>query len=383
MKKIFRHIHLWLSLPFGLVITITCLTGAILLLEQDITKIVQRDILYVKEVKEAPIPLDKLVPQIASTLDEGVTIASVSITSNPKRTYTFSLSKPRRATICVNQYTGEVTGSSARLPFFATVLRLHRFLLDERDADSGIFWGKSIVGVSTLLFVFILLTGVVLWWPTSFKSLSNLVTIHCSKGWSRFWIDTHIVGGIYVWLFLLALAFTGLTWSFPWYSKMFYKALNSLPQVSATSPIQSYTIDKGDAIDDKSAYLPYGCWQGVYEQMAQTYHRYASITLSDGKVKVKRRHIGNQNAADNYTFDKRTGQLTSCVSYDDTSVSSRMRGLVYSIHVGNWAGLPSRILTFVVAILGATLPLTGYYMWIKRLFSRKKKSSKKIAKKKR
>ena len=158
MKKIFRHIHLWLSLPFGLVITITCLTGAILLLEQDITKIVQRDILYVKEVKEAPIPLDKLVPQIASTLDEGVTIASVSITSNPKRTYTFSLSKPRRTTICVNQYTGEVTGSSARLPFFATVLRLHRFLLDKRDADSGIFWGKSIVGVSTLLFVFILLT---------------------------------------------------------------------------------------------------------------------------------------------------------------------------------------------------------------------------------
>ena len=33
MKKTFRKIHLWLSVPFGLIISIICLTGAALVFE--------------------------------------------------------------------------------------------------------------------------------------------------------------------------------------------------------------------------------------------------------------------------------------------------------------------------------------------------------------
>ena len=56
----------------------------------------------------------------------------------------------------VNQYTGEVLGMDQRLPFFKTVLKLHRWLLCERpDNDEDIWWGKLIVGTSTLMFVFV------------------------------------------------------------------------------------------------------------------------------------------------------------------------------------------------------------------------------------
>lgn len=33
MKKIFRQIHLWLSVPFGLIITLICFSGAMLVLK--------------------------------------------------------------------------------------------------------------------------------------------------------------------------------------------------------------------------------------------------------------------------------------------------------------------------------------------------------------
>lgn len=36
MKKTFRKIHLWLSVPFGLIISIICLTGAALVFEREI-----------------------------------------------------------------------------------------------------------------------------------------------------------------------------------------------------------------------------------------------------------------------------------------------------------------------------------------------------------
>ena len=36
MKKFFAKIHLWLSIPFGIIIAIVCLTGAILVFETEI-----------------------------------------------------------------------------------------------------------------------------------------------------------------------------------------------------------------------------------------------------------------------------------------------------------------------------------------------------------
>lgn len=39
---------------------------------------------------------------------------------------------------------------------------------------------------------------------------------------------------------------------------------------------------------------------------------------------------------------------------------------------GNWGGLLTRILWFLSALLGASLPLTGYYIWIKHLVKKSK-----------
>ena len=77
--------------------------------------------------------------------------------------------------------------------------------------DGGIFWGKMIVGTSTLMFVFVLISGVVVWWPRTRKALKNSLKIVANKGWRRFWYDLHVAGGMYALVFLLAMALTGLT----------------------------------------------------------------------------------------------------------------------------------------------------------------------------
>ena len=38
MNKTLHKIHLWLSIPLGLIITVICFTGATLVFEQDITR---------------------------------------------------------------------------------------------------------------------------------------------------------------------------------------------------------------------------------------------------------------------------------------------------------------------------------------------------------
>ena len=156
-------------------------------------------------------------------MPDSVSVTGVTASSAPERAWQVNLSKPRRASVYVDQYTGEVKGRYERAPFFMTMFRLHRWLLDSMKPDGSIFWGKMIVGTATLMLVFVLLSGVVIWWPRTKKALKNSLKIVAGKGWRRFWYDLHVAGGMYTLIFLLAMALTGLTWSFSWYRTGFYK----------------------------------------------------------------------------------------------------------------------------------------------------------------
>lgn len=47
--------------------------------------------------------------------------------------------------------------------------------------------------------------------------------------------------------------------------------------------------------------------------------------------------------------------------------------MVLFIHMGFWGGLTTKIITFFIGLIGASLPITGFFIWIGR---RKKKKLK-------
>ncbi|UYI64545.1 MAG: PepSY domain-containing protein [Bacteroides ovatus] len=402
MKKIFRKIHLWLSVPFGLIITLVCFSGAMLVFENEVNEWFRRDLYYVETVKESPLPMDKLLEKVATTLPDSVAVTGVSISSDPGRAYQVSLSKPRRASLYVDQYTGEVKGKSERSGFFMFMFRMHRWLLDSMNpGNEGIFWGKMIVGVSTLLLVFVLISGIVIWWPRTRKALKNSLKITATKGWRRFWYDLHVAGGMYALIFLLAMALTGLTWSFPWYRTAFYKVFGvEVQQRAAQGHEQKSDAQKRDTklaahrekkregnevrkgeksgrpennhSDMYSVTSPFVYWQEIYDKLGRQNPEYKQISISSGTASVSFNRFGNQRASDRYSFNTDNGEFTETSLYQHQDKSGKIRGWIYSVHVGNWGGMFTRILTFIAALLGAALPLTGYYLWIKRLIKVRK-----------
>ena len=402
MKKIFRKIHLWLSVPFGLIITLVCFSGAMLVFENEVNEWFRRDLYYVETVKESPLPMDKLLEKVATTLPDSVSVTGVSISSDPGRAYQVSLSKPRRASLYVDQYTGEVKGKSERSGFFMFMFRMHRWLLDSMNpGNEGIFWGKMIVGVSTLLLVFVLISGIVIWWPRTRKALKNSLKITATKGWRRFWYDLHVAGGMYALIFLLAMALTGLTWSFPWYRTAFYKVFGvEVQQRAAQGHEQKSDAQKRDTklaahrekkregnevrkgersrrpennhSDMYSVTSPFVYWQEIYDKLRRQNPEYKQISISSGTASVSFSRFGNQRASDRYSFNTDNGEFTETSLYQHQDKSGKIRGWIYSVHVGNWGGMFTRILTFIAALLGSALPLTGYYLWIKRLIKVRK-----------
>ncbi|OUO37040.1 hypothetical protein B5F83_06690 [Muribaculum sp. An289] len=324
MRRFFRKIHLWISVPIGLIISITCLTGAILVFEKEILALAHPH-LYRCEVPEGSAMMSG--EEIAKALNASGAVvpgadgapgmpapdnavsgadgdrraeasARAEVAGLPetagsagvaKRTEVANVRLPDRENGCamvtfkgggrkalsVNPYTGEINGWVERSGFFTAVRQLHRWLMDIPAAKGEKTVGKTIVGISTLLMVVILISGLAIWLPKGSRMLRARLGLSCTKGWKRFLYDSHVSLGFYSLILLLVMALTGLTWSFGWYREAFYAVAGAEP-----------------------------------------------------------------------------GQL---------------KGLIFSLHTGTWGGIWSKILYFIAALIGGTLPLTGYWLWLRRL----------------
>ena len=355
---------------------LTCFSGAMLVFEKEVTQWLRPEAFHVDPQGRQPLPMDEVVRRVSATLPADVQVAGVTVYPEGEQVWKVSLTKPSRASVYVDPYTGEVTGSAERLPFFSTMFRLHRWLLDSRPSGDGVFWGKVVVGVSTLLFVFVLVSGVIIWWPRTLKALKNSLKITVRKGWRRFWYGLHVAGGMYALLLLLVMALTGLTWSFSWYQAGFYTLFgvevkpsmghgNAAMNASAKGEDGNRHGQKEHA--GEAAFERYAHWQEVYDALAVSHPGSREISIADGSVSVTANRFGNVRGVDRYQFDSHTGRLTGSTLYQDLDGSGKIRGWIYSVHVGSWGGLLTRILWFLAALLGATLPLTGYYLWLKRI----------------
>ena len=373
MKRFFRKIHLWLSVPFGIVITLICFSGAMLVFEKELTRLFGEDIYKVEKAAGDPLPVDVVAAKVARMQPEGVRVTGVTVGSDPTEAYKVNLSKPKRAAVYVDQYTGEVKGRQERPAFFATMFRLHRWLLDTGRPEGRPAWGKIIVGVSTIMFVVALVSGVIVWWPKTRRALRNSLKISVRKGRFHLWRSLHVACGMYALLLLLAMALTGLTWSFPWYRSAFYAVFG----VEMTAKGGAHGADDGKNGGGKehngrsggrrAAAAEPAVWQKVYDRLRADNPHSASITVGNGTASVTFSKFGNSRAADRYTFDRHTGHITSAVKYADSAPSGKLRGWIYSVHAGTFGGLLTRVLWFIASLFGASLPLTGYWLWLRRL----------------
>lgn len=398
MIKFFRKIHLWLSVPFGIIITLICFSGAMLIFEPEITCSAKKDVYYVADASGSPIAIGELMETVKATLPDSVSITGVTVFDNPERTYQVNLSKPRRSSVFIDQYTGQITGRYERLGFFSTMFKLHRWLLDSANPHSeGVKIGKTLVGISTLIFVIALISGIVIWWPRARKNLRHSLSIPFRDGWKGLWKGLHIAGGMYALIFVLAMALTGLTWSFDWYRSAFYAVcgVEHTPRNFA----QAAPADKqrGESRRDGGEgnrhgrgergehgghgrhgghgghRSEFGRWQQIYETLHDQNPDAPQITVGPETAAVTLGTAGNTRAADRYTFNRRSGEITPATLYADAKGADRLRGWIYSIHTGSLGGIVTRILWLLAALLGASLPLTGYYIWIKHLRKKHKK----------
>jgi uncharacterized iron-regulated membrane protein len=257
----------------------------------------------------------------------------------------------------VNPYTGTVLEKySYRETGFYQVFAMHRWLL---GGEGSI--GKYIVGISTFIFLFILLTGIILWWPKTRKILQQRLSIKWKASWKRINHDMHLVFGFYSAIFLFIFAFTGLAWSFEWFNNGIYKVTNS--PLKASPPPQSVYIAgaKRIAVDDALAAA-----KSVYKDVVFYNINLPKDSVEAIAVNALPLNAVHENATDALYLDQYAGTVLGTMPFAERSLGARVRSTFKPVHTGSIWGWPSKIVAFIVCLLGVTFPISGTIMWYNR-----------------
>ncbi len=390
MKIFFRRIHLYLSLGAGLVILIACLTGAILVFEKDLQMSLNKERYFV-EAGEKKLSADSMAKLVKDSFP-GAKVNGIKLYEDAERSAEINIaissqqnkkksdvpviekkSAPQRQpsyTIFINPYTGQILDKySYRETWFYSVFALHRWLM---GGEGSI--GKYIVGISTLIFLFILISGIVLWWPKTRKILQQRLRIKWNSGWKRINHDLHLVFGFYSALFLFIIAFTGLAWSFEWFNKGIYKVTGSTMKPIA-APKSVYSSD-ADRITMEQALLMGKSIKGngVWYNLQLPKDSSEAYTVS-----VLGKDALHENATDAIYIDQYTGKVAGSTDFAQRSLGARVRSTFKPVHTGSIWGTPTKVIAFIVCLFGVSFPITGVIMWINRVRKKRKYPKSKIA----
>ncbi len=84
------------------------------------------------------------------------------------------------------------------------------------------------VGIPTVLFICMLITGIILWWPKNKNARKGRFRFNWEnvKGWKRKNYDLHNVLGFYASFIALLMSITGIYFAYPYVKNTFNLALS-------------------------------------------------------------------------------------------------------------------------------------------------------------
>ncbi|PTS91355.1 PepSY domain-containing protein [Pedobacter sp. HMWF019] len=381
VRKIAGFLHLWLGLASGIVVFIVAVTGCIFVFQKEISELIYRDKFFVTAPLQAKIlPLS----QMKSTAEQALHVPNVSVTtySDPSRAWEFMYFKggdPKALTFFgavdsyksafINPYTGKITGMiDYESDFFVIVKYLHWSLLLNTP------YGQPIVGYSTLIFVILLGTGMVLWWPKNLKkaNFNKSFKISWKAKFKRLNYDLHNVPGFYAMLITLVLALTGMVWAMSWFQTAVYVVASR----SITPPKQvSFASDSTKA----ALKSPIDIAFDVAKQQFPDARRIFLYVPDRGAPKSATISANGYRGKEDYYdtdvlhLDQFTGKLLGRENFKDKNSGEKLIRMNYDIHVGVVLGLPGKILAFMGSFIAASLPVTGFMIWLGR--KKKKKTT--------
>jgi uncharacterized iron-regulated membrane protein len=196
-RRTFLFLHRWLGLIASLPLVLLGISGAIIVFESELDQASNARLWSVKPVGERQ-PWQTIVDRAHHELAAEPRSLRLPISDDQAAEVSFAKGK----LVYVDPYSGDVLGS--RLRGEILLGRIHQFHTKLLIGKNG----SLVMGISSLLLVFLSLSGLVLWWRTKVWSFPVRL------GTKRWNFDVHSALGLYALLFWLVLGASGAFMTF-------------------------------------------------------------------------------------------------------------------------------------------------------------------------
>ena len=359
MRKIILNLHLYASLSVGVFVVTLGITGSIMAFEPELIRVFQPGLSYVKPQSQA-LSLADLSAAVTKAFPNAH-IQAYALSTSPEISYQVATDQ---GLIYVNQYSGEILGVQRTPGFIEGTLNFIHQLHQRLAMASHPRAGEEIVKWVGVITLFLLLSGLYLWWP------AKRMTVQRRASSRRFWFDLHNMVGIFSLVFLLALTITGVVIGFearttPWFYRMtdtqpllIYNRGNRFEATPAgTEPI---TPDQAVAIARSTlpGAAPFSVNvpgpKGVYTVRA----RYPEDRTTGGRSQV--------------IVDQYSGKVLAAEGSRTAPAGSRLITANRAIHTGDIFGIPSKAIMSLASLMLVMQLVSGVWMWWKRKKSRRR-----------
>lgn len=215
-SDLYRAVWRWhfyaglLVLPFLILLAVT---GALYLFRDELNAIVHADLKRVDIQQNITRATPNAMLEAALAAYPGTAIKYTDpATPNGSAEITITNAANETQAVYVNPYDGKVLGM---LPDRGTIEWTIRKLHSLKIVGAV---GPYIIEIAGGWAILLVGTGVYLWWPRN--QTGGVVTIRGAPRKRVFWRDLHAVSGIFLSLFILFLATTGMPWSVVWGAKV-------------------------------------------------------------------------------------------------------------------------------------------------------------------
>lgn len=359
LKYFVGKVHRWLGLTSGLVVFVIAITGCLYAFQAEIQDRTQ-PYRFVGQQDHAMLPPSKLkaiaekqLPQkkIHAVLYAGPSKAAQVIFFNFEPEHYYYI-------LYLDPYSGNVLHiKNMRKDFFQLILDGHFYL-----------WlppviGQPVTATATLIFVVMLISGIILWWPRNKNGVKQRFTMKWKARWRRKNYDFHNVLGFYVYVFAFILASTGLVWGFQWFGNGLHAAAGGKKSLVYAEP----SSDTTKIIQGK------GSMDQVWHSMLKEYPQTAIIEVHVPQTKAapivvninpdhKTYFKTDYRYFDQYTLKElRVDNIYG--KYAQAEPADKFLRMNYDIHVGAILGFPGKIIAFSASLICASLPVTGICIW--------------------
>jgi len=358
LKFIIGRLHLWLGLGSGVIIVFLGITGCFLAFEREIENL--QPFRYVT-AQDTPFLSPSVLKNSATAFLPGKQPHSVTYgkPGEAARLVYYNANPEYYYIIFINPYTAEVLKvKNMDDDFFRIVITGHYYLWLPPQI------GQPILASATLIFLVMLISGIILWWPRNKAARKQRFRIKWNASFKRKNYDLHNVLGFYMSWIAIFLAITGLVMGFQWFSKSVYWISSG-----GKKAVEYYETSSAKGLKDSSVIAEDKAWLLSKQNLQQneTVEVHYAENDSAAIAVSSNPDAGTYWKVDTKYFNQYTMEEMPVTHiygrFNNLTTADKIARMNYDIHVGAVLGLPGKILMFFASLIAASLPITGFLIW--------------------